>query len=196
MLKKLMLVAVLGLPVSAFAGPYILIGGASGKADVEEIEASFSPLASLESDDSFGRALVGVGVDVTPNLAVEALYLTKAEVSVADRLTGETDKLESSGIQFAALVKAPLTPAFSVFGKLSGNYMEVKYTHNDPASPVTSGSVKDSNFHLGFGAGLEFLFNDDAGIRLTAERIQFRDAINGSGDSDLDQATIAVVLNF
>lgn len=195
MLKKLMLAAVLGLPVTAFAGPYILIGGASGKADVEALEATFNPLAPLDSDDSFGRALVGAGADITPNLAVEALYLTKAEVSVSDRVTGEVGKLESSGIQLAALVKAPLTPSFAVFGKLSGNYMEVKYAYSDPLLPVNNMSMKDSSFYLGFGAGLEFLFNDDAGIRLTAERIQFRDTLNGN-DSDLDQATIAVVLNF
>lgn len=194
MLKKLMMVVMLGSPAVTLAAPYLLLGGATGKADTGDMELAVGPAATLNTDDGFGRALIGGGAELTPNLALEALYLTPAEVAVTDSATGRKDTLESAGVQLAALVKAPLAPGFAVFGKLSGNYMDMKYSSRAPLG--TSFSDKDSQFQLGFGAGLEFMFNDDAGLRLTAERIQLRDAVSGGGDAGLDQATLAVVLNF
>lgn len=195
MLKKFLIVATLCSPAVTLAAPYLLLGGATGKADTGDMELAVGPAATLNTDDGFGRALIGGGAELTPNLALEALYLTPAEVTVTDSAAGRKDTLESAGVQLAAVVKAPLAPGFAVFGKLSGNYMDMKYSRRDPL-PGASFSDKDSQFQLGFGAGLEFMFNDDAGLRLTAERIQLRDAVSTGGDADLDQATLAVVLNF
>lgn len=186
MFKKLALLAVLSVPASAFAGPYLVLGGAMGSADLADVEESYPSTA--ETDDSFGRALIGIGADINPYLGIEALYMTEAEVSVSTLLVETT--LKNSGFQFAVLGKAPLTNQLSLFGKLSGNYLEVK------VDDTVSGSEKDSNFQLGFGVGLHYQVNDSVGVRLAGERIQIREAINGEGDSDLDQASLAVTFAF
>ncbi len=183
MMKKLALAFTLCMPLTAFAGPYLIVGGAMGTADLDDVTP-----AGATVDDNFGRALVGIGADINPYLGLEALYMTEAEVSISmppDELT-----IKSSGFQFALLGKAPLTQQLSLFGKLSGNYLEVK------ADDTLTGSDKDSNFQLGFGVGLHYQVNDAVGLRLTGERIQIRDAINGQGDSDLDQASLAVTFAF
>ncbi|MGH8492731.1 MAG: outer membrane beta-barrel protein [Moraxellaceae bacterium] len=188
MIKKLALLAVLSTPLTAFAGPYLVLGGAMGTADLSDVEDSYPSTA--ETDDSFGRALIGIGADINPYLGIEALYMTEAEVSVQEPISGVETTLKNSGFQFAVLGKAPLTQQLSLFGKLSGNYLEVK------ADTTGLGSDKDSNFQLGFGVGLHYQVNDSVGLRLAGERIQIREAINGEGDSDLDQASLAVTFAF
>src|SRR6218665_820673 len=78
MIKKLALLVALSAPVTAFAGPYLVLGGAMGTADLDDIAP-----AGAEVDDSFGRALLGIGADINPYLGIEALYMTEAETSVS-----------------------------------------------------------------------------------------------------------------
>lgn len=189
MFRKTALLLALVAPASAFAGPYLVLGGAMGTADLGDLEESYAPF-SVDTDDSFGRALIGIGADINPYLGIEALYMTEAEVSVKEPLSGVETTLKNSGFQFAVLGKAPLTQQLSLFGKLSGNYLEVK------ADTTAMDSEKDSKFQLGFGVGLHYQANDSVGVRLAAERIQIREAINGEGDSDLDQASLAVTFAF
>lgn len=201
MLKKTVLAAVLALPALALpalasAAPYLIAGGATGSAELDDIEATYFPGTSLRSDDSFTRALVGIGMEVNPNLGLEALYLTEAEATVEDSTGTMKDTLTSSGLQFALLGKAPLTPQFSLFGKLSANYMKVEWEFVDALLPTNNFSESDSKMQLGFGAGAHFQASDAVGLRLGFERIQFRDAVNGAGDSDLDQTSLALTFAF
>lgn len=195
MLKKLALVAALAAPACAFAGPYFVAGGALGKTDLGDIESLYGHGAQLTTDDGFGRALIGVGADVSPYLGVEALYLTEAEGTVKDN-TGQKDTLKNSGFQFAVIGKAPLSAQLSLFGKLSANYMDVQHEYVDALAPVNNYSEKDSKVHLGFGAGALYQVNDAVGLRLGVERIQLRDAIKGSGSFDVDQTSLAVTFAF
>lgn len=187
MLKKLALAALLAAPALASAGPYLVMGAASGSADLADLEATFA--GPVTSDDSFTRAVVGVGFNLNPNLSVEGLYLTETEATV--KQPGREDTLKDSGLQFSLIGLAPIAPQLSLFGKLSANYMRVEW-ESAPAALSDS----DSNFHVGFGAGLQLQASDQVGVRLGVERIQLRDAINGSGDSDEDQASLAVQFSF
>lgn len=189
MLKKLALAALLASPALASASPYLIMGAASGSADLADVEATFPGATS--ADDGFTRALVGAGVSLSPNVAVEGIYMTEIEGEVKDATT--TDTLKSSALQFALLGQAPLAAQLSLFGKISANYVQVEY--ESVTGPV-SGSVDDDKFQVGFGAGLQFQASDMVGLRLGFERIQVRDAINGAGDSDIDQASVSVLFSF
>jgi opacity protein-like surface antigen len=199
MLKKIMLAAVLALPSMAMAAPYLIAGAVSGTADLEDVEATYpaTPGLSFNSDDSFTRALFGVGTNVNENLSLEALYLTEAEVTVEESMASAKDTVQSSGLQFALLGKAPLTPQFSLLGKLSLNYVKVEYEFEDPFG-FWGGSFSedDTSMQLGFGVGAHFQASDAIGLRLGFERIQLREAIGGTGDSDIDQASLAVTFSF
>lgn len=187
MLKKIALAATLALPALASAAPYLVMGAASGSADLADVEAGFTP-GTYSSDDSFTRALIGVGFGLNRNLAVEGLYMTEAEASVS--APGSKDTLKSSALQFAVIGQAPVAAQFSLFAKLSANYMKVEYE-----STAALGD-EDTKFQVGFGAGALFQVSDQLGLRLAAERIQVRDAIAGAGDSDIDQTSLAVTFSF
>lgn len=190
MLKKIALAVALALPALASAAPYLVMGAASGSADLADVEAGFVP-GTYSSDDSFTRALIGVGFGLNRNLAVEGLYMTEAEASVS--APGQKDTLKSSALQFAVIGLAPIAPQFSLFAKLSANYMQVEY---ETAVGPLSASTDDDKFQVGFGAGALLQVSDQVGLRLAAERIQVRDAIAGAGDSDIDQASLAVTFSF
>lgn len=189
MLKKLALAALLATPALASAGPYLVMGAASGSADLADLEAGLT--APVASDDGFTRALVGAGFSLSPNVAVEGVYMTEAEVEAKDATS--TDTLKSSTLQFALLGQAPLAPQLSVFGKISANYVQMEF--ESVSGPLVL-SADDDKFQVGYGAGLQFQASDQVGLRLGFERIQVRDAINGAGDSDIDQGSLSVLFSF
>lgn len=193
MLKKIAVVTLLALPTLALANPYLVAGGALGRADMSDVEATYGPGAQLSSDEEFGRALIGIGADINTHLGVEALYLTEGESTVRDSF-GQEDVVTNSGLQFALIGKAPLGAQLSLFGKLSANYLRVEDKFTSPMFPASNYSISDSKTHLGFGAGLYLQASDQVGVRLGLERIQVREAFTGvSSDSDIDQATLAFI---
>lgn len=189
MLKKIALAALLATPALASAGPYLIMGAASGSADLADVEAGL--VGPVTSDDGFTRALVGAGFGLTPNLALEGVYMTEAEAEARNATTTAT--LKNSTLQFALLGQAQLAPQFSLFGKISANYVQMEY---ETATGPLRVSADDDKFQVGYGLGLQFQASDQVGLRLGFERIQVRDAINGGGDSDIDQGSLAVLFSF
>jgi len=181
MLKKLIVAMALTTPALALAqqpGPYFTVGVAGGSIDLGALGAGSA------SDDDVQRVVIGAGAQLNENLAVEATYLTNSEG------TTTTKKLNHSGGQLAVLMSAPMTPQFSLFGKVSANYLTVEIEDSTPFIAT----VDDSNFHLGVGAGVAFQVSDQMGIRATFERLMITDAGNSNNDFDVDQ--IAVALNY
>lgn len=194
MLKKTVLVFALGLPALASANPYLVAGGATGNVDLSDAEANYA--FGHTTDDSFGRAILGAGADINQNLAVEALYMTEAKASITGTGldAGRKDELSSDGFQFALLGKAPLTPQFSLFGKLSANYMKVK---DDNTTGGLAQSDDDQGVQLGYGVGGRFQITDTAGVSLALERIELSNTLFGSKyDTNLDQASLTFQFGF
>lgn len=196
MLKKLALVSLLTFPALASAqGVYFTVGAGLGSTDMENIEASYGPGATLTTDDEVQRAVIGIGAQVNEFLAVEGTYMSEAEAKVTDGFV--VDTLEHSGLQLAVLAKAPVAPQFALFGKLSANLMSTDYRFDAPAPFAYSES--NSGAYLGIGIGAEVRVNDAIGIRAGVERIMLDDIIDENfltepGDVDVDQFTLG--LNF
>lgn len=201
MLKKLALACLLAAPSLASAGGvYLVAGGASGSADLQDIENTYAP--PYATDDKITRALIGIGASVSPYLAVEGLYMSEADVTVESTGPGYRDTLEHSGIQLAVIGKAPITPQFSMFGRLAANYLSTTYTVEDTSIGYTMYEEDKTSPHLGIGFGAAFQVNDAVGVRLQWERIMIQDlTIVGasgleSGDVDVDQTSVALTFNF
>ena len=123
MLKKLIVAMALTTPALALAqqpGPYFTVGVAGGSIDLGALGAGSA------SDDDVQRVVIGAGAQLNENLAVEATYLTNSEG------TTTTKKLNHSGGQLAVLMSAPMTPQFSLFGKVSANYLTVEIEDSTP----------------------------------------------------------------
>lgn len=186
MLKKLVVALALTAPALALAqqpGPYFTVGAAVGSVDLGELQT-----AGSVADDDVERVVIGAGAQLNENLAIEAVYLTNSENTVE---TGPvTETIDHSGGQLSVLVSAPMTSQFSLFGKVSANYLTVEY--EDSTNPAAA--LNDSGFHLGVGAGMAFQINDQMGVRATFERLMITDVGGNNGDFDVDQ--IAVALNY
>lgn len=185
MLKKLVVAVALAMPALALAqqGPYFTLGAAAGKTDLSDLEVPGSVV-----DDEVQRVVIGGGYQFNENLALEALYLSNVENTVE---TGPvTQTLDHDGIQLSVLAHIPFTAQFSVFGKVSTNYLNVGYQDN------VGGSLDDSGMHLGVGAGLAYQVSDQLGLRATFERLMITDVGSSSGDFDVDQVALALNYSF
>jgi hypothetical protein len=137
------------------------LGAAFGSVDLDVLEG---PGTTCQPMMTVQRVVIGAGTQLNESLALEALYLTNSENTVKTGATTET--LDHSGVQLSVLVGAPLTSQFSLFGKVSANFMSVEY--EDSTTPANA--MDDSGIHLGVGAGLAFQVNDQMGLRATFER--------------------------
>lgn len=184
MLKQLVVALAVATPALALAqqGPYFTIGGAFGSVDLSEIDAG-----ATRTDDEVQRVVIGGGYQLNENLALEAAYLTNVENTVD---TGPvTQTLDHEGLQLAVLAYIPFTAQFSVFGKVSANYLNVEYE-----APLTK--LDDTGMHLGAGAGLAYQVSDELGLRATFERLMITDIGNSSGDFDVDQVALSLNYSF
>lgn len=207
MIRKIALYVLLAAPAAAFAqGPYLMFGGASTQTDLSPIKqaAADGGVQVTSADDNSGRAIIGIGADVSPFLGFEAAYLSNVSNTVdgtfgPDRISSQ---LKHQGVQFAVLGKAPLTPQFSLALKLSANQLQSDYEYTDALNPANNYSEKHTKTHLGYGIGALYQANDNVGIRLGLERIEMNDvvdknALNGhAGDFNVDIASLALVYSF
>lgn len=191
MLKKMVVALALATPLAmpalavAQPGPYFTMGGAFGSVDLSAAEKPGST-----SDDDVQRVVIGGGYNLNDSLALEALYLTNVENTIKDGLF--TDTLDHDGLQLSARLSVPFTSQFSMFGKVSANYLMVEYASNNPLIV----SVDDSDLYLGVGAGLAFQATDQLGLRATFERLMITDFGGSNGDFDVDQLALALNYSF
>lgn len=201
MLKKSALAALLMAPAMASAQPYLIVGVGTGSTDMEWIENVFAP--GYETDDDLKRAVIGFGVKANEYIAVEGVYLSKAEGKVSgfiiDPVTltpvPTTIEVEHQGVQMALLASAPLSPQFSLYGKLSANLLAIDMTTDMFGTTVIDDS--ETALYLGAGVGAQVQFNDKVGMRLGVERTMVNEYADYSdGDFDIDQATLALQFSF
>lgn len=191
MLKKMVVALALATPLAmpalavAQPGPYFTMGGAFGSVDLSAAEKPGST-----SDDDVQRVVIGGGYNLNDSLALEALYLTNVENSL--EYGPYTDTLDHDGLQLSVRASVPFTSQFSMFGKVSANYLTVEYASNNPLIV----SVDDSDLYLGVGAGLAFQATDQLGLRATFERLMITDFGGSNGDFDVDQLALALNYSF
>ena len=191
MLKKMVVALALATPLAmpalalAQPGPYFTMGAAFGSIDLSAAEKPGST-----SDDDVQRVVIGGGYNLNDSLALEALYLTNVENTIKDGLT--TNTLDHDGLQLSARLSVPFTSQFSMFGKVSGNFLKVESASNNPLIA----SVSKNDLYLGVGAGLAFQMTDQLGLRATFERLMITDLGSSNGDFDVDQVALALNYSF
>lgn len=183
--------ALLLAPALASAQPYLIAGAGSGSTDTGWIENVFDPNAKVDAD--MQRAVIGLGFRASPNLAVEGVYLSRAEATVEGTILGVPSRIdqEHQGLQAALVASAPLTPQFSVFGKLTGNLLAIDM--DTTIGGVAAMQDSDTGAWFGAGLGVQFQINDRVGLRLGVERTfvsEFADYTDG--DFDIDQASLTL----
>lgn len=149
------------------AQPYLI--GQIGKSDFD---------VDGFDDDSDTYFSIGVGFDISKNLAFEVSYKDFGEADVQNRF-GEGPTVEVSAFSAAAVGKLPLNASFELIGKVGMDLWDAEFNPGDD----------DDGFDLFLGFGGAFNVNSRTDVTLTYELHEFDDA-------DVDVLAVGVNYGF
>lgn len=118
---------------------------------------------------------VGVGYNITPNLAVEAGYSTNTDskLNTSDPAFGITqmdETLKTTSFQVAAVYTYDLTDQLGVFGKLGLSMNSLKWTANASGPAFTfNASYSNSSTGAMFGLGAKYNITNNFAMRAQYE---------------------------
>jgi len=172
--------AILGLASAmAFAGPAFYAGLSFGQSSVD-VDCSGVP--GCDDSDSAWKILGGYRFN--RNLAVELGYTDLGEASIDGGALG-TFSAEATAFEVVAVGSWPVTNEFSVYGKVGVFRWDVDATGT---GSLAAFSGSDSGTDITFGAGVQYDFTKQFGVRGEWQRY--------SADDDIDVISIGVVFRF
>lgn len=178
------------------------VGQSSAKIDDAKITgtllgAGFATSSITDDSSDTGYKLFG-GYKFNRNFTLEAGYFDlgrfgfSATTVPAGTLNG-TIKLQGANLDAVGIL--PITPKFSVLGRLGMNYAGARDTFSGSgAVTVVNPNPSKRELNVKFGAGLQYDFTEALGMRLDAERYRINDAVGNKGDVDL--VSVGLVYRF
>jgi len=171
----LMLSGVMAAP-QAWAQFYF--GGSFGKSDYESGNVVPDLITSgvVDGDDS-GFKVFG-GYQFNPYFGLEIAYVDLGKAAYSGSFFGQPvtgGSLDTTGANFSAVGTIPLSPSFSLFGKLGFFVWEQKARDTTNGVPF-SGKDDGQDLSLGVGASLNLARN--VSLRLEWERFEAGDSID------------------
>lgn len=153
-----------------------------------------------ESDTGY-RAYVGF--QINPNLGVEGGYanLGKFKAKFNGTFGGVAGNIAADAEAEAwfvdAVLSAPITREFTVFGKLGFNSLKADGTGSTTWPAVTQ-NVSQSETTSGghFGVGASYMFNPQVGVRAEWERFSGAKISTQGSDSDIDMLSVGLQIRF
>lgn len=177
--------AILGLASAmAFAGPALaqdtgFYAGLSFGQSSLDLDCSGVP----QCDDSDSAWRILGGYRFNRNLAAELGYINFGEFVFGDGGANSVS-VEATGFELVAVGMWPVSNEFSVYGKIG----LFRWDTDATGTGVFAGSVSDSGTDLTFGAGVQYDFTKQFGVRGEWQRY--------SADDDVDVFSIGVVFRF
>lgn len=123
------------------------------------------------------------------NFGAELSYLRLGDVSYSGSFFGAPvvgGTVEASGFNVAAIGAFPVSPAFSLFGKVGFFMWDAEASDTTAGAPF---SAKTDGTDLSFGLGAAYNFTRNLGVRAEWERLKVEDA-------DADLLSIGLVYRF
>lgn len=168
-----------------------------------EVEDAGIPVVSASEDDSHMVYKLFLGYQYTPNFAIEAGYadLGKYEAKVIGDVFGLPldlrGEVKSKAVFIDAVGMLPLTPEFSMFGKVGAAYARTK-THASMTflGERLSGSDSDSEYVPKAGFGAEYALTKTVALRAEYERYFDVGDEDETGESDVDFWSIGLKFGF
>jgi OOP family OmpA-OmpF porin len=193
MKKEKSLVVVLGFAVSmAFAipagaqdklGGYV--GGSIGQAKAKDACSGVGSPFSCDDTDMAFRILGGY--QFNRNFAAEAGYHNFGKAKLSG--LGITADVKSSAWELVGIGAYPISPEFSVYGKLGLYYGDTKFSSN------CCGSASDTNTDMTFGFGVQYNVTPQLGVRGEYQSYSNVGSSN-VGETDINVFSIGVIYRF
>ncbi len=148
-------------------------------------EAEYKDTNATDDKDTAWKAFVGY--DVNKIIGIEAGYVDLGKIT-GDLGPGLGGDVETAGWNIDARVGFPVGPV-SIFGKAGTYYADIERK----AGPL---SVDDTSWELTYGAGAEFEFARNLGIRAEWERFEIDDNDAMVRSQDVDLLSASLVFKF
>lgn len=180
--------AMSGLLATTQASAQAFVGGSIGQSDIDDdITSGLITSGPVDGKDTAFKVFGGYMFN--QYFGVEGAYVNLGEVSYSGTFSGlpvTGGKVELMGFNIAALGSYPVTPEFSVFGKIGLFVWEAKASDTTAGAPF---SAKNDGNDVSFGLGVGYNFTRNLGVRAEWERFKLDDA-------DADLLSIGIVWKF
>lgn len=168
-----------------------------------EVEDAGIPVVSASEDDSHMVYKLFLGYKYTPNFAIEAGYadLGKYDAKVVGDVFGlpldVRGEVKSKAVFIDAVGMLPLTPEFSMFGKVGAAYARTKARASmEFLGERLSDSDSDSEYVPKAGFGAEYALTKTIALRAEYERYFDVGDEDDTGESDVDFWSVGLKFGF
>ena len=164
--------------------------------DAYDVRNGFTSSATSTSTGSTGgKAQLGYNLGKTFALEGGYTYLGKSTFSSVTNLGTIGGSKEASLLNLDIVAKMPVNEQFSVLARFGAYYWK---TRSDMPNATTRGTatVNDNGYDFKVGAGLQYDFTQQFGLRGEFERFNGIGKSLTSGDSKVNQFTVGAVLKF
>jgi len=170
------------------------IGAGIGRASAADYCSDSAGLAVSSCDDSDSSFKVFGGYRFTRNFAVEAAYVDLGTLHANGSFSGLPFDIntELTGVTVQAVGIAPLGDKFSLMGRVGAIFWDLSTSGTVAGFP---GSTSDNGVDIALGAGAQYKFTPNFGIR--ADLDYYPDLGNSdTGEDNVTAVTIGIVFSF
>jgi OOP family OmpA-OmpF porin len=165
---------------------------------VQNMGANGFPNATVSDNNRDTGYKIFGGYRINSNWAVEASYFDlgkfgyTAHSTPTDSLSGQ---MQLRGFGLDAVLIAPLTEKFSVFGKVGAQYSEARDNFSSTGGVlVRDPNPSKSELNPKLGIGMQYAFTDAFAVRAELERYRVNDAVGSRGD--IDHLSVGLVYSW
>jgi OOP family OmpA-OmpF porin len=170
------------------------IGAGIGQASAGDYCSDSAGLAVSSCDDSDSSFKVFGGYRFTRNFAVEAAYVDLGTFHANGSFGGLPFDIntELTGVTVQAVGIAPLGDKFSLMGRVGAIFWDLSTSGTVAGFP---GSTSDNGVDIALGAGAQYKFTPNFGIR--ADLDYYPDLGNSdTGEDNVTAVTVGIVFSF
>ena len=150
-----------------------------------------------DSNNDTGYKVFG-GYRFNRNFALEGSYFDLGKFGYTARSTPAntlTGQMQLRGVGLDAVLIAPLTERFSVFGKVGAQYSEARDSFSSTGAIIVGDrNPNKSELNPKLGVGLQYAFSDALSVRAELERYRVNDAVGNRGD--IDHLSVGLVYSW
>lgn len=165
---------------------------------VQNMGAGGFPNAALSDNNRDTGYKIFGGYQFSPNFALEGSYFDLGKFGFIARSTPPdtlAGQMQLRGFGLDAVLMAPLTERFSVFGKVGAHYSEARDSFTGTGGVIVPDpNPSKSELNPKLGIGMQYAFSDALAVRAELERYRVNDAVGSRGD--IDHLSVGLVYSW
>jgi OOP family OmpA-OmpF porin len=173
-------------PARADEATGFYLGGSIGQSDFKD---ACEGLSSCDDSDTAWKAFAGYSFN--QYFGVEGGYIDFGEVTGSD--AGVTGSVEGTGITAHAVGSIPIWNGLSLIGRIGAVFWDAEASLTSGATTL---EASDDGISLAVGAGVQWMFGRNFGLRAEYELFDGIGDDSTTGESDIHVISAGIVFKF